>query len=86
MRFPRIFVPMFVSVSRHQAADSGVNGKNAPAAGDVVLLIGNVPAGGGEVRTSPLNLSLQSEPAKPNRVAKRNRKLLHSSATLVLVI
>jgi mRNA-degrading endonuclease toxin of MazEF toxin-antitoxin module len=27
-----------------------MNGKNVPQPGDVVLLIGNVPAGGGEVR------------------------------------
>eukprot|EP00918_Siedleckia_nematoides_P075101 GHVU01164239.1.p1 GENE.GHVU01164239.1~~GHVU01164239.1.p1 ORF type:complete len:594 (+),score=79.63 GHVU01164239.1:106-1782(+) len=31
-----------------QASNSGLNGKNAPAPGDVVLLIGNVPAGGEE--------------------------------------
>jgi hypothetical protein len=40
---PRILIP-------NQAATSGLNGKNVPQPGDVVLLIGNVPAGGGEVR------------------------------------
>jgi hypothetical protein len=70
---PCVFLPAVESLSRNQASNSGLNGKNAPAPGDVVLLIGNVPAGGEEVRTC-LDLSLQSEPW-PSRISCSHMEL-----------
>lgn len=62
---PRIPIP-------NQAATSGMNGKNVPQPGDVVLLIGNVPAGGGEVRPafdlSKHNDGSQAEPMRQSQV------------------
>ena len=67
--FPYVFLPADESLSRNQASESGMNGKNAhaPVPGDVVLYVGNVPAGGEEVRTC-LDLLLQSEPW-PRRIS-----------------